>query len=118
MRPTIEGAYEDMKAYIRSGRELPTAFFAGNDIMAIGSMRAMRESGIRVPEDVSMIGMDDTDLCLACSPQLTTIKVYRKEMGRVVVEMLLSVTPGQKLSVSTTTISVDLVERGSVREIG
>ena len=118
VRPTIEGAYEDMLALLESGRALPTAFFAGNDIMAIGAMRALKERGIRVPEDVSLIGMDDTDLCLACSPQLSTIRVYRKELGRMAVELLLSVVPGMTDSRVSATNTVDVVPRGSIRQLG
>ena len=117
VRPTLEGAYEDMLALLDSGRRLPTAFFAGNDIMAIGAMRAMKERGIRVPEDVSVIGMDDTDLCLACSPQLSTVRVYRRELGRTAVELLLSILPGLQSSCISVTTTVDVVDRQSVRRV-
>ena len=54
---TLEGAYRDMGAWLDtvSHDELPTAFFAENDVLAVGAMRALSEHGIRVPEDVSMI---------------------------------------------------------------
>lgn len=117
IRPTIEGAYEDIRKLIESGRKLPTAFFAGNDMMAIGAIRAMQEAGISIPDDVSLIGMDDTDLCLACSPQLSTIRVFRREMGRAVVRQLLFVVPVTGRCNLKTEMAVELICRSSVRRI-
>lgn len=114
VRPTIEGAYQDMKALLEAGRQLPSAFFACNDIIAIGAIQAMQEQGIKIPADVAIIGMDDTDLCLACKPRLTTIHVFRKEMGRVVVRQLLTALPAEEGSCLKTQISVSLVRRESV----
>jgi len=112
--PTLEGAYQDMIKLLDSERKLPTAFFAGNDIMAIGCMRAMQEKGIRIPEDVSIIGMDDMALCLVSNPPLSTVKVFRHEMGVAAVQTLLSVAARMKTGVLKTELSVDLVKRGSV----
>lgn len=113
--PTFDGAYQDMKALLSQGRKPPTAFFAGNDIMAIGCVRALVEQGYRVPEDVSMIGMDDVQICEFCNPKLTTIRVFRQDMGIAAVRTLLSLagkmTEG---SILKTEISVALVERDSV----
>jgi LacI family transcriptional regulator len=59
-----------------------TAVFAYNDLMAIGAMRAIRASGRRVPEDVSVVGFDDVDLAAYVDPALTTIAQSTAEMGR------------------------------------
>ena len=115
--PTLEGAYEDMLKLLDSGRPLPTAFFAGNDIMAVGCMRAMQERGISIPTDVSIIGMDDTALCLVSNPPLSTVRVFRAEMGVAAVQTLLSVAARMKTGVLKTELSVDLVERSSVRVV-
>lgn len=115
LRPTIEGAYTDMKRLLETGRSLPTAFFAGNDIMAIGALRAMGEAGLSVPDDISIIGMDDTDLCLACNPPLSTIRVYRKELGIAAMRTLVSVIPDLKSSTVKTELDVELVQRNTVR---
>jgi LacI family transcriptional regulator len=66
-----------------------TALFAFNDISAIGSIRALREAGLRVPEDVSVIGFDDIPAAAYNYPALTTIKQPLSEMGRLAAEHLL-----------------------------
>lgn len=59
MATTIDGAYENMKRYLSEKVKLPTAFFADNDMIALGAMKAMAEFGIRIPEDISIVGFDD-----------------------------------------------------------
>ena len=115
-RPSIEGAYEDMKRLLEH-RHAPTALFAANDLMAVGCMRALQECGYRVPEDVSIIGMDDTSVCLACVPMLSTIRVSRREMGVVAVRTLLSMAPVLGDCVVKTELSVCPVMRQSVRRL-
>ncbi|MDO5326706.1 MAG: LacI family DNA-binding transcriptional regulator [Clostridia bacterium] len=115
VRPTMNGAYEDMKALLQAGKRLPEAFFAANDIMAIGCMRAIREAGYQVPEDVSIIGMDDTSICLACTPQLSTVHVFRRELGQTVVRTLFSLPDKQSACFIKTEVGVELVMRDSVR---
>jgi LacI family transcriptional regulator len=111
----MNGAYEDMKELIAQRKKLPEAFFAGNDIMAIGCMRAMQEAGYRVPEDVSVIGMDDTSICLACTPQLSTVHVFRRELGQTVVRTLFSLPEEKNACWIKTEVGVELVMRDSVK---
>ena len=115
VRPTMNGAYEDMKALIQERKKLPEAFFAANDIMAIGCMRAIREAGYHVPEDVSIIGMDDTSICLACTPQLSTVHVFRRELGQTAVRTLFSLPEERNGCWIKTEIGVQLVMRDSVK---
>jgi DNA-binding LacI/PurR family transcriptional regulator len=115
--PTMDGAYRDMLALLQKKPQLPTAFFACNDIMAVGCIRAMNEMGVRIPRDVSVIGMDDMSLCLFVTPQLSTIRVFRQEMGAVAVRTLLHVVGNLALSQIKTELSVELVMRGSVAVI-
>jgi LacI family transcriptional regulator len=67
-----------------------TAIFAFNDISAIGSISALREAGLSVPEDVSVIGFDDIPAAAYNYPALTTIKQPLREMGRLAAEHLLN----------------------------
>lgn len=118
LEPTIEGSYRDMKAALENrGLSLPTAFFADNDIIAFGAMRAMKEAGVKIPEDVSVVGFDDMPFCEITAPRLTTIKVFKQEMGSVAMRRLM-----QKMNENDTTIqkiqlSTELVTRGSVLKI-
>ena len=79
-------AYREMRRYLQDGHKLPDAIFASNDLSAIGCMEALRESGVRVPEDVSVIGCDDNLLCGFVTPNLTTIRTHSDQMGRQAAE--------------------------------
>jgi len=72
-------------------RRVPfTALFAYNDISAIGAMRAFQEAGLRIPEDVSVVGFDDIVSAACCIPSLTTVRQPLKKMGRIAAETLLA----------------------------
>ena len=116
--PTLDGAYRDMTALLESGRIPPTGFFAGNDIMAVGCMRALGEKGYAVPTDVSLIGMDDLSICQFCTPPLSTIRVFRQELGITAVRTLLSIVGKLNHCTIKSEMSVALVERGSVAAPG
>ena len=66
----------------------PTAVFAANDVMAIGALKAIREAGLRVPEDVAVIGYDNIPAANQVSPRLTTIAQFQHALGRRTAEML------------------------------
>lgn len=82
-----ESGYEMMKSLIDSGH-VPTAVFAASDPIAIGAMRACHEAGLRVPEDISIIGFDNIDECNYTYPPLTSIFVPTYEMGSTGMRML------------------------------
>ncbi len=89
---THQGSYEDIGTMIAnaSKKNLPTAFFACNDVVASGAIRAFQESGINVPEDISIIGFDDLPISSLLTPSLTTISVPKRELGKVAVRVLLN----------------------------
>ncbi|KYC68278.1 substrate-binding domain-containing protein [Heyndrickxia coagulans] len=68
---------------------MPTAFFIANDPMAIGSLKALHENNIRVPEQVSLIGFNDVSVSQYTVPALSTVKVYTEVMGEEGVALLL-----------------------------
>jgi DNA-binding LacI/PurR family transcriptional regulator len=80
--------YEPMKALLSRTRSF-TALFAFNDIAAIGAIRALHEAGIRVPQDVSVVGFDDVGSAPFRIPSLTTIRQPLREMGKIAAESLL-----------------------------
>lgn len=67
----------------------PTALFARNDVIALGALRAVREMGLSVPRDISVIGHDDIVLASLTDPALTTVRVDTERLGRIATEMLL-----------------------------
>jgi DNA-binding LacI/PurR family transcriptional regulator len=68
--------------------ELPTVIFCGSDLIAMGAMNALEEAGVRVPADVSMIGIDDISFAFLARPPLTTIRVPRERLGRIAFQAL------------------------------
>jgi len=114
----LESAYQDMKGYLERTGNLPTAFFADNDVIAIGAMRAMKEKGIRIPEDISIVGFDDIGFGSVSTPGLTTIRVFKQEMGEVAVRRALDhIKYSGKNVKMKIQVCTQFVERDSVRHI-
>ena len=86
---TIAAGYDAMNALL-STRSDVSAVFAANDLMAIGALRAIRDAGFRVPEDISVVGCDDIFLADSVDPPLTTLRVPKFEMGRKAMYQMLS----------------------------
>lgn len=89
----IDQAYEAAKVLLAERRDF-TAIVAGSDLMATGILRALVEHGLRVPDDVSLVGFDDIDLCQYTIPPLTTIRQDRVAMGRGAVQRLIALIEG------------------------
>ena len=73
----------------------PTAIFAANDAMAIGCLAALRERGLRVPEDVSLVGFDDVPIARYLTPALTSVQVPIAELGKQAMALLLAAVDGR-----------------------
>ncbi len=91
----------------------PTAVFCGNDILAIGAIACAREKGLRVPQDVSVVGFDDMEISAYYDPPLTTVAVPAYEMGRLAVEILIENIRGEKKSPRQYILETKLMIRGS-----
>jgi DNA-binding LacI/PurR family transcriptional regulator len=89
----IEEAYEAARFLLAECHGF-TAIVAGSDFMAIGILRALSEQGLRVPDDVSLVGFDDIDLCQYTVPPLTTVRQDRAAMGRGAVQRLVAIIEG------------------------
>jgi LacI family transcriptional regulator len=109
-RFTRESGYEATRAMLASGATF-TAVYAANDLMAVGALAALREAGLRVPEDVSLVGFDDIPTVRDMMPRLTTIRVPMREMGRRSMEIAIGAGDRQPRVV---VLPVELVERESV----
>ncbi|CAG7638162.1 LacI family DNA-binding transcriptional regulator [Paenibacillus allorhizosphaerae] len=77
-----EGAACFHQLWERSHSKLPNAIFATNDMLALGAMRVMLEKGLRIPQDISVIGSDNIDFASFSNPPLTTIHTEKDQMGR------------------------------------
>ncbi len=116
--PTIEGAYSDFKVYLEKNKEnLPSAFFALNDIIALGAMKAMNEAGISIPNDVSIVGFDDIPFSSYSNPGVTTVKVHTKTMGKTAVKKLMESIENDIEITLKIEINTELIERESVKSL-
>jgi LacI family transcriptional regulator len=95
----------------------PTAIFAHNDVRAIGILHAARELGIRVPEDLSIIGFDDIPSASATTPPLTTVRQPLTEMAVKATELLIAVVEGEEVATETHWFEPELIVRGSTMPV-
>ena len=113
---SMENGYRTTKRLIESGEEF-TAVYAMADVLAIGAIRALLESGLRVPEDVSVAGYDGIDVSGYISPSLTTIRQPVEDMAKNTVKLLFDIIAGKKEH-QHITFDGELLERESTKEIG
>jgi LacI family transcriptional regulator len=91
----------------------PTAIFAASDEIAVGVMEAARARGLGIPEDLSIVGFDDTQLARMSSPPLTTVRQPLAEMGRVAVRTALRLIEGESIDSHHVELATELVVRES-----
>ncbi len=94
-----------------------TGIFASADILAAGIMAGLRERGVRVPEDKSIVGFDDNYLCQLTNPTLTTIHQDAEQKGILATDMILAQLRGEEIPQRSVILPVSLVERESVRDL-
>ncbi len=96
------------------GGDYPRAVFAENDLLAIGIVQGIRERGLRVPEDIAVVGFDDIPIAGMQEVRLTTIAQPKQMMGRIAVELLLEhIAQGEESSPRMVVLEPQLVVRGS-----
>ncbi len=98
-------------------KELPTAVFCSNDLSALGFLNEIKKHGVRIPEDISIIGFDNIYASQYSTPPLTTIKQPIIEMGRAAAELLLTKINNKDLISQGRIFPVNIVERESVKRI-
>ncbi|MCZ4119855.1 LacI family DNA-binding transcriptional regulator [Streptomyces sp. H39-S7] len=91
----------------------PTAVFTGNDLQALGLYEAAREQGLRIPEELSVVGFDDLPLARWVGPPLTTVRQPLTEMAEVATRMVIDLARGNRPSTLRVDLATSLVERSS-----
>ncbi|MCL2017023.1 MAG: LacI family DNA-binding transcriptional regulator [Defluviitaleaceae bacterium] len=114
LTPSVEGACADMLELLEKGEDLARGYFADNDWIAIGAMKAFQKKGIKIPEDVSVIGFDNIPAANYLEPPLTTVNVPKQHMGVLAVKRLADVLDNGNNSVIKLEIATGLVFGGSV----
>ncbi|MGW5273982.1 LacI family DNA-binding transcriptional regulator [Streptomyces sp. NPDC004044] len=113
-----EGEFSHQDGYT-AGLELlrlpepPTAIFAGNDLQALGVYEAARELGLRIPEDLSVVGFDDLPLTRWIGPPLTTVRQPLIEMAETAARLVLDLSRGQQPATTRVDLATNLVVRSS-----
>lgn len=108
---TLEGGQRATHALLAANRSV-TAILCVNDVMAVGALRELRESGIRVPHDVSVTGFDNIKLAQFCYPALTTVHIPREQIGKIICDALIS-SQGTPVAAHDLAIDPELVLRDS-----
>lgn len=109
---TSQGGFDAMKQVLQSPVK-PTAVFVCNDLMGIGALSAAHEAGIRIPQDLSVVGFDDIELAHFTSPPLTTIVQPKQRMGVMAVDMLLERIQSKRQQAKQVLLQPSLVVRAS-----
>jgi LacI family transcriptional regulator len=114
VRPTIDGAREDLTGQLRSTDALPTIAFCENDYLAIGLIKACVDVGVDVPGQLSVVGFDDIPQSSVVQPELTTIRVDKRRMASTALSQLINLAEsGDRATKTSCLIGTTLVERGS-----
>lgn len=113
----MDGGEEAAKALLKQGVDF-TAVVCHNDLQAVGILNAFQDEGIRVPEDVSIVGFDDLYVSKACRPKLTTMHYPIEDMAHYAVNLAIQLGSGKDVSpVKTHQFIPKFVERGSVADL-
>ena len=89
----------------------PTAIFATNDIIAIGAIKVALRSNVSIPEDISIVGFDDSDYSGIIEPELTTVRIDKQEMGRIAADKLIDILEGEEVGKQIIVCDTHLIER-------
>jgi DNA-binding LacI/PurR family transcriptional regulator len=108
---------EELARKVLSLRERPTAVAVMNDIVAFGMLRGFHWAHVKIPEEISLIGFDDSVFCEMSYPALTTVKVQSEQMGRMAAMLLLNEINGTSHSPMGLSLEPCIVERDSVEKI-
>ena len=108
---------EEVGQFFLQKDDLPTAFFADNDFLAISSIQAIQHAGYSVPDDISIVGFDDLDICTLLKPYLTTSHVDFSSMARIAIRHLMNMIEEPDFPLAKLTVATKFIERDSVKKI-
>ncbi len=114
LTPSVEGAFADMTAILEQQEELAPCYFADNDLIAVGAIKAFKKAGYRVPEDIAIIGFDNMPISSYIEPSLSTINVPKHYMGETAANRLISLLHARQFVPVKIEIHTNLVKRRSV----
>jgi LacI family transcriptional regulator len=109
---TAEGGHHAMSALLRGSRR-PTAVVCSNDWTAIGALHAISAAGLRVPEDISLVGFDDIPLATYTNPPLTSVRMSAGDVGSTAFDALFRLIGGERLEGEIYQVPTKLIVRGS-----
>lgn len=115
--PLCDGGYKAGQQFLSKIDDMPTALFVVNDFMAMGTIKALKEVGILIPEDISIISCDDLVLSQYFDPPLTTIHISWEKIGDSAAEILVKYITGGEIEQMLYLYPGQLVERNSVKPI-
>lgn len=113
---SMESGYIMMKEILKL-EDRPTAVFCGNDSIAMGAYKAIRENKLKIPEDISIIGFNDLKLSQYSIPPLTTIKIDTKLIAQETVNSLIELLEGKRDYHKKVFLPIELIERQSCQKI-
>lgn len=108
----FRGGFDAMQALLAL-REPPQAVFMSNDAMAVGAYQALYQAGLRIPQDMALVGYDDIELARYMTPPLTTIHQPKDELGELAIDVLIHRMAQPDLQQQRLQLTPELVERGS-----
>ena len=111
-----QSGYEQMKSLLQSGNAF-TAVFVASDNVAMGTKSALREAGLRVPEDISMVGFDDIPWAQYADPPLTTVRLPAQQLARTACVVLMDLIQGREPATRRQILDTELVVRKSCRRL-
>jgi LacI family transcriptional regulator len=94
-----------------------TAVVAGNDEIAYGLWLSLRRHGVKVPDEISLVGFDDREEAMLMDPPLTTVRVHKEEIGQTCMKMLLERLHNPQMAFSQRILPTEFVIRGSIRHL-
>jgi DNA-binding LacI/PurR family transcriptional regulator len=114
----VSGGFEQEAARMAmadllTARPAIDAVFAASDLMAVGALQGLRRAGKRVPEDVALVGYDDSDLALSTDPPLSSVRQPIEEMGRAMAQLLLATVTERQHVARRVVLATELIVRAS-----